>query len=89
MNYVIDVKGNDETKIFLSFDKFFKSQYKEMFDYTYTIIIAFFVLIGMIIYYAFLLPQEAIDRNRGSRDRFNEHNINNDTLNNNYMLKEE
>ena len=42
---LIDIKQNDETKIFLSFDKFFKAQYKEMFDYSYTIIIAFFVFL--------------------------------------------
>ena len=87
---LIDVRENDETKIFLSFDKFFKSQYKEMFDYSYTIIIAFFVFIGMLIYYAFLLPNEApvISRSMGTRDNI-EHNIVNDNDNdNNYILKE-
>ena len=91
---LIDVKENDETKIFLSFDKFFKSQYKEMFDYSYTIIMAFFVLLGMIIYYAFLLPNEAdeISRSRGSvTNNFNiiQGNINNDNgVDNNYLLNE-
>ena len=90
---LIDVKGNDETKIFLTFDKFFKSQYKEMFDYSYTIIIAFLVFIGMLIYYAFLLPNEApvISRsspNMGTRDN-NEDNINNENdIDDNYILKE-
>ena len=91
---LIDVNHNDETKIFLSFDKFFKSQYKEMFDYSYTIIMAFFVLLGMIIYYAFLLPNEAdeISRSRGSvTNNFNiiQGNINNDNgVDNNYLLNE-
>ena len=91
---LIDVNQNDETKIFLSFDKFFKSQYKEMFDYSYTIIMAFFVLLGMIIYYAFLLPNEAdeISRSRGSvTNNFNiiQGNINNDNgVDNNYLLNE-
>ena len=90
---LIDVKENNETKIFLSFDKFFKSQYQEMFDYSYTIIIAFFVLIGMIIYYTLLLPNEAdeISRNTASRPNNNiiQGNINNDNDNdNNYILKE-
>ena len=90
---LIDVKVNDETKIFLSFDKFFKSQYKEMFDYSYTIIIAFLVFIGMLIYYAFLLPNEApvisrSSRNMGTRDN-NENNINNENdIGDNYILKE-
>ena len=91
---LIDVNQNNETKIFLSFDKFFKSQYKEMFDYSYTIIMAFFVLLGMIIYYAFLLPNEAdeISRSRGSvTNNFNiiQGNINNDNgVDNNYLLNE-
>ena len=88
---LIDIKKNNETKIFLGFDKFFKSQYKEMFDYSYTIIIAFFVFIGMLIYYAFLLPNEAVgmSRNMGTRDNVNEGNINNENdSDNNYELKE-
>ena len=90
---LIDIKENNETKIFLSFDKFFKSQYKEMFDYSYTIIIAFFVLIGMIIYYTLFLPNEAaeISRNAASRPNNNmiQGNINNENGNdNNYILKE-
>ena len=65
---LIDVKETDETKIFLSFDKFFKSQYKEMFEYSYTIVIFFFALIGMIIYYTCFLPTEANELNRTSRN---------------------
>ena len=65
---LIDVNENDETKIFLSFDKFFKSQYKEMFEYSYTIVIFFFALIGMIIYYTCFLPIEANELNRTSRN---------------------
>ena len=89
---LIDIRKNNETKIFLGFDKFFKSQYKEMFDYSYTIIIAFFVFIGMLIYYAFLLLFEAVgmSRNMGTRDNVNEGNINNenDSSYNDYELKE-
>ena len=89
---LIDIRNNNENKIFLGFDKFFKSQYKEMFDYSYTIIIAFFVFIGMLIYYAFLLPNEAVgmSRNMGTRDNVNEGNINNenDSSYNDYELKE-
>ena len=90
---LIDVKDNDETKIFLSFDKFFKSQYKEMFDYSYTVVIAFFVLIGMFVYYAYFLPNEAdeITRSMGSRPNINiiQGNINNENdVDNNYILKE-
>ena len=65
---LIDVKDTDKTKVFLSFDKFFKSQYKEMFEYSYTIVIFFFALIGMIIYYACFLPNEANELNRTSRN---------------------
>ena len=72
---LIDVNENDETKIFLSFDKFFKSQYKEMFEYSYTIVIFFFALIGMIIYYTCFLPTEANELNRTSRN--NKHILDN------------
>ena len=82
---LIDVKETDETKIFLSFDKFFKSQYKEMFEYSYTIVIFFFALIGMIIYYTCFLPTEANELNRTSRNNkpildniSNDDNINNE-----------
>ena len=90
---LIDIKPNNEIKIFLSFDKFFKSQYKEMFDYSYTILIAIFVFIGMFIYYAFLLPNEAneMSRNRIPNENFNSqsNNINNDNGNElNYIFKE-
>ena len=91
---LIDIKGNNETKIFLSFDKFFKTQYKEMFEYSYTIIIFFFVLIGMIIYYAMFLPTEANELTRTSRNnRPILENISNDgsvktDSENEYILKE-
>ena len=91
---LIDIKGNNETKIFLSFDKFFKSQYKEMFEYSYTIIIFFFVLIGMIIYYAMFLPTEANELTRTSRNNrpileniSNDGSVKNDSEND-YILKE-
>ena len=32
-----------------------KAKYKEMFEYSYTIVIFIFVLIGMIIYYTYFL----------------------------------
>ena len=64
-----------------------------MFDYSYTVVIAFFVLIGMFVYYAYLLPNEAdeITRSRGSRPNINniQGNINNENdVDNNYILKE-
>ena len=92
---LIDVNENDETKIFLSFDKFFKSQYKEMFEYSYTIVIFFFALIGMIIYYTCLLPTEANELNRTSRnnkpilENISEDNIQNENdADVDYILKE-
>ena len=66
-NYeLIDTEDNNETKIFLSFDKFFKTQYKEMFEYSYTIIIFILILIIFVIYYAFILPNEAPNWNINS-----------------------
>ena len=61
-----------------------------MFDYSYTIIIAFFVFIGMLIYYAFLLPNEApvISRSMGTRDKNENNIINENDDDNNYILKE-
>ena len=93
---LIDVKETDETKIFLSFDKFFKSQYKEMFEYSYTIVIFFFALIGMIIYYTCFLPTEANELNRTSRNNkpildniSNDDNIQNENdADVDYILKE-
>ena len=92
---LIDVNENDETKVFLSFDKFFKSQYKEMFEYSYTIVIFFFALIGMIIYYTCLLPTEANELNRTSRnnkpilENISEDNIQNENdADVDYILKE-
>ena len=92
---LIDVNDDDETKVFLSFDKFFKSQYKEMFEYSYTIIIFFFALIGMIIYYTCFLPTEANELNRTSRnnkpilDNISEDNIQNENdADVDYILKE-
>ena len=92
---LIDVNENDETKVFLSFDKFFKSQYKEMFEYSYTIVIFFFALIGMIIYYTCFLPTEANELNRTSRnnkpilENISEDNIQNENdADVDYILKE-
>ena len=92
---LIDVNDDDETKVFLSFDKFFKSQYKEMFEYSYTIVIFFFALIGMIIYYTCFLPTEANELNRTSRnnkpilDNISEDNIQNENdADVDYILKE-
>ena len=92
---LIDVNENDETKVFLSFDKFFKSQYKEMFEYSYTIVIFFFALIGMIIYYTCFLPTEANELNRSSRnnkpilENISEDNIQNENdADVDYILKE-
>ena len=92
---LIDVNDDDETKVFLSFDKFFKSQYKEMFEYSYTIVIFFFALIGMIIYYTCFLPTEANELNRSSRnnkpilENISEDNIQNENdADVDYILKE-
>ena len=63
---LIDAKNNNDTKIFLSFDKFFTVKYKEMFEYSYTIIIFCVILIIIIIYYTFILPNEASDWNINS-----------------------
>ena len=86
---LIDAKENNETKIFLSFDKFFTTQYKEMFNYTYTILIFFLILIIIIIYYAFILPNEAPDWNINSPVATNASRTNrNINFENNYILKD-
>jgi len=84
---LIDVNENDETKVFLSFDKFFKAKYKEMFEYSYTIVIFIFVLIGMIIYYTYFLPQEASERVRTGTLLSNEGSLKNNN-DSNYILRE-
>ena len=84
---LIDVNENDETKVFLSFDKFFQAKYKEMFEYSYTIVIFIFVLIGMIIYYTYFLPQEASERGRNGTLLSHEGSLRNN-IDNNYILRE-
>ena len=84
---LIDTKENNDTKtVLLSFDKFFYSQYKEMFEYSYTIVIFILIFIIIIIYYAFILPNEAPDWNINTRVTNN--NPRNQILENEYMLKE-
>ena len=84
---LIDTKENNDTKtVLLSFDKFFNSQYKEMFEYSYTIVIFILIFIIIIIYYAFILPNEAPDWNINTRVTNN--NPRNQILENEYMLKE-
>ena len=88
-NYeLIDSKNNNETKIFLSFDKFFKTQYKEMFEYSYTIIIFILILIIFVIYYTFILPNEAPDWNINSPVTSNNprRNVN---IENDYIIKDD
>ena len=86
---LIDAKENNETKIFLSFDKFFTTQYKEMFNYTYTILIFFLILIIIIIYYAFILPNEAPDWNINSPVATNTSRTNrNINIENKYIFKD-
>ena len=88
-NYeLIDSEDNNETKIFLSFDKFFKTQYKEMFEYSYTIIIFILILIIFVIYYAFILPNEASNWNINSPVPSNNprRNIN---IENDYLIKDD
>ena len=63
---LIDAENENDTKIFLSFDKFFTAKYKEMFAYSYTIIIFCVILAIIIIYYTFILPNEAPDWNINS-----------------------
>ena len=86
---LIDEKDNNETKIFLSFDKFFRTQYKEMFEYSYTIVIFVLILIIIVIYYTFILPNEAPDWNINSPVATNASRTNrNINFENNYILKD-
>ena len=88
---LIDTKDNNETKIFLSFDKFFKTQYKEMFEYSYTIVIFLVILIIFIIYYTFILPNEAPDWNINApvaNDNSRKSQNQNIHLENEYILKD-
>ena len=84
---LIDV--HNETKIFLSFDKFFRTQYQEMFEYSYTIVIFFLILIIIVIYYAFILPNEAPDWTINSPVATNTSRKNrNINIDNEYILKD-
>ena len=88
---LIDANDNNKTIYFLSFDKFFNTQYKEMFEYSYTIAIFLCVLVCMIIYYTFMLPKEAEERNKNRMINNITENIENNINNvddNNYTLKE-
>ena len=86
---LIDAKNENDTKIFLSFDKFFTAKYKEMFAYSYTIIIFCVILAIIIIYYTFILPNEAPDWNINSPIPSNtskKNRVNN--IDNEYILKD-
>ena len=84
---LIDVKNNGENTVLLNFDSFFKAKYVEMFEYSYTILIFLFVLLGMIIYYKFILPQETAERMNG-RPILDSLNNNNEDIDRNYILNE-
>ena len=86
---LIDAENENDTKIFLSFDKFFTAKYKEMFAYSYTIIIFCVILAIIIIYYTFILPNEAPDWNINSPIPSNtskKNRVNN--IDNEYILKD-
>ena len=86
---LIDAESHNDTKIFLSFDKFFTSKYKEMFAYSYTIIIFCVILAIIIIYYTFILPNEAPNWNINSPIPSNtsrKNMVNN--IDNEYILKD-
>lgn len=86
---LIDENDHNETKIFLSFDKFFSTQYKEMFEYSYTIVIFILILIILVIYYIFILPNEAPDWNINSTVATNNSRKNqNINIENEYILKD-
>ena len=76
---LIDIKKANNRKVLLNFDKYFKKQYEEMFEYSYTIIIFFIGLIGLIIYYTYFLPKETSEKN------IENENILNDISNNDYI----
>ena len=87
---LIDEKSNSDTKIFLSFDKFFTSQYQEMFNYSYTIVIFFLIFAIIVIYYAFILPNEAPDWNINApviNDNSRKNRMTN--INNDYIIKDD
>ena len=87
---LIDAHNHNDTKILLSFDKFFKTPYKEMFAYSYTIIIFCVILAVIIIYYTFILPNEAPDWNINtpiSSNTSRRNRVNN--IDNGYILKDE
>ena len=85
---LIDENDHNETKIFLSFDKFFSTPYKEMFEYSYTIVIFILILIILVIYYAFILPNEAPDWTINSTVATNNSRKNkNINIENEYILK--
>ena len=86
---LIDAVNQNDTKIFLSFDKFFTAKYKEMFAYSYTIIIFCVILAIIIIYYTFILPNEAPNWNINSPIPSNtsrKNMVNN--IDNEYILKD-
>ena len=86
---LIEAENHNDTKIFLSFDKFFTAKYKEMFAYSYTIIIFCVILAIIIIYYTYILPNEAPDWNINSPIPSNtsrKNRINN--IDNEYILKD-
>ena len=86
---LIDAENENDTKIFLSFDKFFTAKYKEMFAYSYTIIIFCVILAIIIIYYTFILPNEAPNWNINSPIPSNtsrKNMVNN--IDNEYILKD-
>ena len=86
---LIDESDHNETKIFLSFDKFFSTPYKEMFEYSYTIVIFILILIILVIYYAFILPNEAPDWTINSTVATNNSRKNqNINIENEYILKD-
>ena len=86
---LIDESHHNETKIFLSFDKFFSTPYKEMFEYSYTIVIFILILIILVIYYAFILPNEAPDWTINSTVATNNSRKNkNINIENEYILKD-
>ena len=85
---LIDVKNNGENTFLLNFDSFFKAKYVEMFEYSYTIVIFLFVLLGMIIYYTCILPQESNERIVNGYPILDSLNNNNEDIDRNYMLNE-
>jgi hypothetical protein len=86
---LIDVKKDKHINFLLNFDSFFKAKYQEMFEYYYTIVMFLFVLLGMIIYSAFILPQEASERIvNGPILDISNNSINNNNIDNDYHINE-